>query len=160
MSQLSVFPDRGAYNPVPMRFSLVLAAAILVAGCGGRGAAKLDDQLIWAANRMNFFNENQRTVTYVHDNQSPYWVVAAPDGTSADSLAGLLPSPPAQVIKDCFQNGQHVLAVFEQTTWDCVRSPTSFPRIAQLMVIAKGAGETTTLVIDRHGPELELTSMK
>ena len=143
-----------------MRLCLLAAASVALAGCDSRGAGRLDDQLIWAANRMNILNESERTVTYVHDNQVPYWVVAAPDGTPAHSLTGLLPSQAVQLLTDCFQDGHHVLAVIEQTTWDCVRSPTSFPRIAQLMVVAKGAGETTTLVIDRRGPELELTSMK
>jgi hypothetical protein len=143
-----------------VRVALLVVSIVAVVSCSDRGAARLNDQLSWTANRMSLLSETQRTVTYVHDHELPYWIVAAPPGTPLDKVTASLPSHAVPMLTDCLQAGTIVVAVIDERQWDCVRSETTFPSIAQFMSVAKSARETTTLVIDRRSTGLELTSMK
>ncbi len=109
---------------------------------------------------MSLLNENERTVTYAHDHELPYWIIAAPPGTPADTVTASLPLHSVTMIADCLKTGKTIFAVLDEKQWVCTQSETSFPQILTLMTVAKQTGESTTFLIRRTANGMELTSMK
>lgn len=138
----------------------ILAATLFAAACSGEGAAKLKDQLTWRANRMNIFDQDQSIVTYHHHTSSPYWIVAAPPGTTrADLMGSRVPAAQIEFIVDCLANGEPVLAVVEDRRAGCLR-PATFPDVTTFIVAAKSGGEPADVVVRRNGRALELASIE
>jgi hypothetical protein len=99
-------------------------------------------------------------VMYRHDTLSPYWVIAAPSGTTRRRLEESgLPAEAAEFVAGCLRHGESVLAVTEAQRSDCVQ-PISFPAVLGLMLVSKRSGESTQLTIRRAGIALELVAIQ
>ena len=46
-------------------------------------------KLTWAANRMNLFGGDERTVVYSPVSHNPYWIMVVPEGTAPERLPTL-----------------------------------------------------------------------
>lgn len=142
----------------PSRLTLLAAAALTVA-CSSQGSAAISDQLTWAANRMNLFGGDERTVVYEHHTAQPYWIVVAPSGTTAEQVAALrLPTAVEETVQDC-RKSDSFIAVVEERSSSC-GWPVTFPTPASLGAVAKRGGETTQFVIHRKDRALYLVEIK
>lgn len=142
------------------RTLLIFILVALGMACTSEGAAGISDQLSWAANRMNLLGGDERSVVYKHRAGRPYWIVAAPPGTTAEDLIALkLPTGVEEKVQQCREQGGAFIAVADDMSSSCVW-PVSFPEVVRLEHIAKQSMESTQFVVRRKGSGLYLAEIK
>ena len=140
---------------------LFVVSLLPVCGCSSsEGAAAISDQLTWAANRMNLFGGDERTVVYSPVSNNPYWIMVVPEGTAPERLATFgFPASVGRVVLDCAESSGTVIVMVEETRSSCLTG-SEFPEKHVLLGVTKQSREQTRFTIRRNGRGLELVAMK
>ena len=89
-----------------------------------------------------------------------YWVVAAPEGTTAADLKRQdLPALALSSLEPCVESGEPFLVLAEAATSSCLH-PVLVPDIPRLFVVEKHSGAAATFTLRRVDGRAQLVSVE